>query len=51
MRLAIPSLIPCCQVSASLTAYLPCRPAVKSAAAIIPLAVSRMYLFDESIGG
>jgi|GEM_PF-4626432 hypothetical protein len=51
MRLPLPSLIPCCQVTASLLGFLPCRPAVKATAAIVLLAVSRKYLFDESIGG
>lgn len=51
MRLAIPSLILCCYVIASLIAFLPCRPAVKVVTAIALLAVSQKYLFFELIGG
>lgn len=51
MRLAIPSLVICIYLFASLVAFAPCRPLLKAAAAIALLVISQKYLIYERIGG
>lgn len=51
MRLAIPSLVLCIYIVASLIAFAPCRPLVKLVAGIAFLAISQKYLIYERIGG
>lgn len=51
MRLAIPSLVICIYLIASLIAFAPCRPLVKVIAGIALLAISQKYLIYERIGG
>ena len=51
MRLAIPSLVLCIYLIASLVAFAPCRPLVKVVAGIALLAISQKYLIYERIGG
>ena len=51
MRLAIPSLVFCLYIAASLIAFAPCRPLLKVAAGIALLVISQKYLIYERIGG
>jgi hypothetical protein len=51
MRLAIPSLVICIYLIASLVAFTPCRPLVKVVAGIALLVISQKYLIYERIGG
>ena len=51
MRLAIPSLVFCLYIAASLIAFAPCRPLVKVAAGVALLVISQKYLIYERIGG
>lgn len=51
MRLAIPSLVLCLYIVASLIMFMPCRLLFKVAAGIALLAVSQKYLAYEMIGG
>ncbi len=51
MRLAIPSLVICIYLIASLIVFAPCRPLVKVVAGIALLAISQKYLIYEKIGG
>ncbi len=51
MRLAIPSLVLCIYIVASLVAFAPCRPLVKVIAGIALLVISQKYLIYERIGG
>lgn len=51
MRLAIPSLVICIYLIASLIAFAPCRPLVKAAAGMALLIISQKYLIYERIGG
>ncbi len=51
MRLAIPSLVLFIYLVASLIAFVPCRPLVKTLVTIALFAVSLKYLIYERIGG
>ena len=51
MRLAIPSLVLCIYILASLVAFTPCRPLTKVLATIALLVISQKYLIYERLGG
>jgi hypothetical protein len=51
MRLAIPSLVLFIYLVASLVAFVPCRPLVKTLVTIALFAVSLKYLIYERVGG
>jgi len=51
MRLAIPSLVICIYLIASLIAFAPCRPLIKAAAGMALLVISQKYLIYERVGG